>query len=248
MANEPGEMPIATRDITIPSADGGAIPAYIALPAVLPAPALVVVAAVLGVDEGARAWTDRYAEHGFITVAPDFFWRTIPGPMRSDVPEERAKAMERSAKFDRDMGVRDIADVRDYVQAIPGSNGKWSLAGYCFGGRYTLIAGAYLGADAVVGFHPSRMGLELEAAAAVRCPTSFHFGGADELVSMEVVEAVRNALKPNPRAESYVYPGILHGFTMEGRPAYDAEASELSFERALRVLDGLKTPAAPAPA
>jgi carboxymethylenebutenolidase len=235
-------MTSATRDITIPSADGGAIPAYIALPAVLPAPAVVIVAAVSGLDAGAREWAGRYAEQGFITVVPDFFWRTIPGPMRLDVPEERAKATERSAAFDRDMGQRDITAVRDYVRGLPESNGKWALAGYCFGGRYTLLAGAYLAADAVVGFHPSKMGLELEAAAKVACPTSFHFGGADESVPMDVVAAVQAALKSNPRAESYVYPGVAHGYTMKGRAAYDGPVSELSFERAIQLLERLKTP------
>ena len=235
-------MATATRDIAIPSTDGGAIPAYIATPAVLPAPAVVIVASVFGVDAGVRAWAERYAEHGFLTIAPDLFWRTIPGPMRLDVPEERAKATERNAQFDRDAGQRDIASVRDYVRGLPESNGKWAVAGYCFGGRYTLLAGAYLGADAVVAFHPSKMGLELEAAANVSCPTSFHFGGADDSVPMDVVEAVQAALKPNKRAESFVYPGVAHGYTMKGRPAYDAAAAELSFERALRVLDGLKAP------
>lgn len=234
-------MTTAARDITIPSADGGAIPAYLAIPAVLPAPAVVIVAAVFGVDAGTREWADRYAARGFLTVAPDFFWRTIPGPMRAEVPEERAKATERNAQFDRDAGQRDIASVRDYLLALPESNGKWSVAGYCFGGRYTLLAGAYLGADAVVGFHPSKMGLELEAAAAVTCAASYHFGGADESVPMDVVEAVQAALKPNPHAESYVYPGVAHGFTMKGRPAYDAAVADLSFERALTVLDGMKT-------
>jgi carboxymethylenebutenolidase len=233
-------METATRDITIPSADGGAIPVYISLPAVTPAPALVIVAAIMGVDDTTRAWADRYAEHGFLTVAPDFFWRTIPGPLRRDVPEELAKSKERNKNFDRDACVRDIASVRDYVRGLPGSNGAWAVAGYCFGGRYTLISAADLGADAVIGFHPSRMGLELEAAAKITCPTSYHFGGADTSVTMDVVEAVQAALKSNPRAESFIYPGVQHGFTMPGQPAYDAEASELSFKRALTVLDELK--------
>jgi carboxymethylenebutenolidase len=235
-------MPSATSEITIPSADGGAIPAYITLPAKLPAPAVVLVAAVSGLDAGAREWADRYAQRGFITVVPDFFWRTIPGPMRLDVPEERAKATERNGQFDRDLGQSDIAAVRDYVRGLPESNGKWALAGYCFGGRYTLLAGAYLAADAVVAFHPSKLGLELEAAAAVKCPASFHFGGADASVPMDVVEAVQAALKPNPRAETFVYPGVAHGYTMKGRDAYDGPVSELSFDRAIHVLDGLKTP------
>lgn len=234
-------MTTAARDVMIPSADGGAIPAYVALPAVLPAPSVVIVAAVFGVDAGTREWADRYAARGFIAVAPDFFWRTIPGPLDPDVPEERAKATERNGQFDRDAGQRDIGSVRDYVLGLPESNGKWSVAGYCFGGRYTLLAGAYLGADAVAGFHPSKMKLELEAAAKVTCPASFHFGGADNSVPMDVVEEVQAALKSNPRAESYVYPGVAHGFTMKTRAAYDAAVSELSFERTIAMLDGLKT-------
>jgi carboxymethylenebutenolidase len=220
-------MTSATQDITIPSADGGAIPAYIAVPPVVPAPALIIIAAVSGLDGVARDWADRYAAHGFLTVVPDFFWRTIPGPMRLDVPDERAKATERNQKFDVEAGVRDIAAVRDYLHGLPESNGKWAAAGYCFGGRYTLLAGANLGADAVIGFHPSKMGLELEA--------------ADESVPMDVVYEVQDALKGNPLAETYVYPGIQHGFTAKGRAAYDEAASELAFERALHVLDKLKT-------
>jgi carboxymethylenebutenolidase len=234
-------MTTAARDVTISSADGGAIPAYVAMPAALPAPAVVIVSAVFGVDAGTREWADRFAARGFIAVAPDFFWRTIPGPMNPDVPEERAKATERNQQFDRDAGQRDIASVRDYVRALPESNGKWSVAGYCFGGRYTVLAGAYLGADAIAAFHPSKMKLELEAAAKVTCPVSFHFGGADKSVPMDIVEDVQAAFKSNPRAESYVYPSVAHGFTMKSREAYDAAVSDLSFERAIAVLDGLKT-------
>jgi carboxymethylenebutenolidase len=236
-------MVVLTRNTTIRSADSGAIPAYVALPAVLPAPVVVIVAAVSGVDDGARAWADRYAERGFLTLLPNFFWRMpLSGPLRREDPDSLLKALERAAQFDHAIGQSDIASVRDFVQAMPECNGKWALAGYCFGGRYTLLAGAYMGADAVVAFHPSKMGVELEAAANVKCPTSFHFGGADGMVPMDVIEAVQTALKPNPRAETYVYPGVDHGFTTKGAPAFDAEVSEISFERALRVLDELKTP------
>jgi carboxymethylenebutenolidase len=232
-------MTIESRDITIRTSDGE-MPAYIASPDAAKAPAIVMVSHVFGNDAGTREWVDRFAEHGFITVAPDIFWRTIPGPLHPEVPEERVQATERNQAFDRDAGKRDIASARDYVLALPQSNGKWAGAGYCFGGRYMLIAGAYLNPDAIVAFHPSKLGLELEAAAKITCPVSFHYGGADESVPMDLVASLNAALKNNPRAESYVYPGILHGFTAKSRPAYDKVAAETSFERALAVLDTLK--------
>ena len=232
-----------TRDTTIPSGDGGTIPVFIAMPSVVPAPTLIMVAAVMGVDAGTRAWAERFAERGFITIAPDFFWRTTPGPLRGEIPEERAKALARNKAFDRDAGVRDIAAVRDYALHLPESNKTWAAAGYCFGGRYSVLAGAELGADAVIGFHPSRMAQEPAALAKLACPASYHFGGADESIPMDVVATIQAALAHNPRAETFVYPGIPHGFTGLGREHYDREASEVSFERALRVIDGLKTPA-----
>lgn len=233
-------MSTRSRDITIPSADGGAIPAYLAMPAVVPAPAVVIVPHVFGNDANMLSWADRFAERGFICIAPDVFWRTIPGAMNPEIPEERALATERNRAFDREAGQRDIAAVRDYALALPESSGTWAAAGYCFGGRYTLLAGAYLGADAVVAFHPSRMDLEFEAAARLTCPASYHFGGADESVPMDVVAKIQAALAHDTAVETFVYPGIKHGFTASTRPAYDKAAAELSFERATGLLDRLK--------
>ena len=236
-------MPIVAKDITIPVA-GGAMPAFLTLPEVRPAPALVIVPSVFGVGAVARENGKTFAEHGYITLTLDVFFRTIPGPLNMADKAEFAKALERNERFDADAGQRDMAAARDFALALPECNGKWALIGYCFGGRYTLRAGAYMGADAVAAFHPSRMGMELDAAAAVTCPTSFHFGGADQQVPMSEIEAVQRALAGNSRAESFVYPGIGHGFTSPGGPAYDEGVAQQSFERALRVLDELKSPAA----
>ena len=235
-------MPIVTRNITIPVA-GGALPAYLTLPAVTPAPALVIVPSVFGVGDVARDNGNTFAEHGFITLTLDVFFRTIPGPLNMAEKGDFEKALHRNDIFDADQGQRDMTAARDYALALPECNGKWAMIGYCFGGRYTLRAGAYMGADAVAAFHPSKMGVELEAAAALACPASFHCGGADQQVPPSEIEAVQKALAHNPRAETFVYPGIGHGFTSPGGPAYDADVAYTSLDRTLRMLEQLKTPA-----
>jgi carboxymethylenebutenolidase len=57
----------------------GAFGAYIAPPKVLPAPAVVVLHEVFGVNVDIRKTCDELAEQGFVAVATDLFWRQEPG-------------------------------------------------------------------------------------------------------------------------------------------------------------------------
>src|SRR6202030_1492620 len=64
--------------ITIEGRDG-TFDAYIARPKASPAPAVVVLHEVFGVNADIRKTCNELAEDGFIAVAPDLFWRQEPG-------------------------------------------------------------------------------------------------------------------------------------------------------------------------
>ena len=64
--------------ITIEGRDG-AFGAYISRPKTLPAPAVVVLQEVFGVNADIRRHCDELAEQGSLAVAPDLFWRQEPG-------------------------------------------------------------------------------------------------------------------------------------------------------------------------
>jgi dienelactone hydrolase len=64
--------------ITIKGRDG-ASGAYLARPAALPAPAVVVLQEVFGVNADIRETCDELAGQGFLAIAPDLFWRQEPG-------------------------------------------------------------------------------------------------------------------------------------------------------------------------
>ena len=53
--------------------------AYIARPISLPAPAVVVLQELFGVNADIRETCDELAKQGYMTVAPDLFWRQEPG-------------------------------------------------------------------------------------------------------------------------------------------------------------------------
>ena len=57
----------------------GTFAAYIARPKTSPAPAVVVLQELFGVNADISKHCDELAEQGFLAAAPDLFWRQEPG-------------------------------------------------------------------------------------------------------------------------------------------------------------------------
>jgi carboxymethylenebutenolidase len=90
--------------ITIEGRDG-AFDAYIARPKASPAPAVVVLHEVFGVNADIRKTCDELAEQGFIAVAPDLFWRQEPGVDLSVTSEpDWRHGLRLYQAYDRDAG------------------------------------------------------------------------------------------------------------------------------------------------
>ncbi|MEE8139913.1 MAG: dienelactone hydrolase family protein [Alphaproteobacteria bacterium] len=227
-----------TEIITIATADGGAMPAEIASPALGSGKAIIMVAPIFGVEDGTRDIMEDYAAKGSVVVTPDMFWRTIPGTLGRE-GEDRAKADERSQNFDVEQGVRDLADAVAHVKAMPQSNGKVAVFGYCFGGRFAYLAATRLGVDAAVSFHGVAIGQHLDEADNLACPLSIHVGDQDPVVPMDEIAATKAAIGAKPGVEIRVYPGIGHGFTGKGRANYDAFADGESNRAAAALIEAM---------
>src|SRR3546814_3920129 len=72
---------------TIETKDGGSFKAYVAMPAKTPAPGLVVIQEIFGVNQVMRELTDAYAAAGYLAICPDIFWRIEPGVDITDQSE-----------------------------------------------------------------------------------------------------------------------------------------------------------------
>src|ERR1700675_553576 len=109
-----------TDRITVKGHDG-TFAAYIARPKTSPAPAVVVLQELFGVNADIRATCDELAAQGFIAIAPDLFWRLEPGVdlnVRSEADWQHGLRLNMA--FDRDAGAKDIMETVRAAVELPG--------------------------------------------------------------------------------------------------------------------------------
>jgi carboxymethylenebutenolidase len=214
--------------ITVTTTDGS-FNAYIARPSILPAPAIVVVQEIFGVNADLRETCDELASQGYFAISPDLFWRMEPGVDMSDQTEaEWKKGFALYSAFDYDTGVSDIVSTMEMARSLSGVNGKVGLMGYCLGGLLTFITTARAGADAAVVYYGGGMEKHLDVANNIRNPLLVHLGEEDEYISKDAQKAIIEALSDNTLAQVYTYPGCSHAFARHRGKHYDKNAAALA--------------------
>ena len=222
------------KNITIKAHDGGTFSGYLATPASGSGPGLLVLQEIFGVSAHIRSVIDRWAEEGYVALAPDLFWRLKPGVDLGFSPDDVKTARELGGRFDIDQGVRDIGDAFAALKARPEFKGKLGAVGYCLGGRLAFLSAARLGVDAAVSYYGTRMDGHLDEVKSIRCPIMFHFGGKDAAVPPETRDRIRAAFSAHDDAEFYVYADAGHAFNNDRRAeAYDPFAAQLARSRSI---------------
>src|SRR5712691_992216 len=223
--------------ITIEGRDG-AFGAYIARPKALPAPAVVVLHEVFGVNADIRKTCDELAEQGFVAVTPDLFWRQEPGVDLSVTSEpDWQHGLRLYQAYDRDAGARDVKDTANAVSKLPGCTGKVAVLGYCLGGLMTFLTAVRCGVDAAVAYHGGDTDKYLGEAKRLIAPLLMHLAEEDEFISKSAQAEIKTALASKPNATVYSYPGQNHAFSRHGGAHYNAEAAALAHERTYAFLN-----------
>src|SRR5579862_1331857 len=214
--------------ITIEGRDG-AFGAYIARPKALPAPAVVVLHEVFGVNGDIRKTCDELAEQGFIAVAPDLFWRQEPGVDLSVTSEpDWQHGLRLYQAYDRDAGARDVKDTANAVAKLPGCTGRVAVLGYCLGGLMTFLTAVRYGVDAAVVYHGGDTEKYLGEINGLKRPLLMHLGAEDEFISKPAQAEIKAALAQKPNTTVYSYPGQYHAFARHNGAHYNAEAAALA--------------------
>ncbi len=226
---------LRAETVRIAGHGGDEIEAYLAQPlADGPFGAVVVIHHMPGYDEETKEITRRFADHGYLALCPNLYWRQAPG-----ASPEAAAAVVRSAGGVPDAQlVGDVEGAAVYLKAMAASNGKVATIGYCSGGRQSFLAACSLTLDAAIDCYgafvvvgppkelPLKMGPVAHLAGNLSCPLLGLFGAEDQNPSPEETAALEKILAEHHKTfEFHTFEGAGHAFFATNRPNYRPEAA-----------------------
>ena len=228
-----GKDPAMTLYTPVATLEGDAsFDVYVARPAATPKAAIIVIQEIFGVNDGIRRKCDKWAQHGYLALAPDLFWRDKAHvELDADQPEDFQAALGHMQRLDQDSAIRDIEATIKAARAELGGAGKVGVVGYCLGGRLAFMAACRTDGDAFVGYYGVGIDNLLDEQRAIGKPVLLHIPTADGFVPPEVQAKMHEGLKGNRHVTLHDYEGLDHGFAAETGDRRREEAAQLADKR-----------------
>jgi carboxymethylenebutenolidase len=222
------------QEVVLTAADGNRFAAYLVLPSQAAAAQVLIYPDVRGLHHFYKELALRFAEVGIAAIAMDYFGRTAGLTARDDAFEFWPHVQQtRPATI-----FADAAAALAHLRAKNTAGTAGFTVGFCFGGTISFLSGAQADLDltGVIGFYAGLSrdlggGTLLDQAERIRRPALGLFGGADQGIPPEQVEALDRRLDAaGVEHEIISYPGAPHSF-FDRRYEEFAEASADAWAR-----------------
>ena len=232
--------------VTIPG-PGGTFEAWVVYPERSgPAPVVLVIHEIFGLNDWARAVADQLAAEGFIAIAPDFLSGKAPdGKGGSAVlgPDAGRAAM---GKLDPAEVLGRLDASAKYGTSLPSATKAFGVVGYCWGGGISYgWATAQPDLGAAVGFYGTAPAKD--ALARIKAPVLALYGGSDARVTSTLAPFQEEMKRLGKVFEAEVYEGAGHAFLRQqaGQNGANLLATQKSWPRTVAflksALEGKKT-------
>lgn len=226
---KPDDPRISTRPQRFDSPAGhGTVRGLLAAPAQArgPLPTVLVVHENRGLNPHIEDIARRLAVEGFLAFAPDAL-DSLGG-----YPGDEDRARELFPKLDPAKVRADFLAAAQAVRALPSSNGRLGVVGFCFGGSIANFLATQLPElQAAVPFYGGQP--PVEDVPRIKAELLLHYAGQDERINAGWPRYEAALRAAGVRYEAHVYEGTQHGFNNDTTPRYDARAAALAWERTL---------------
>lgn len=184
-------------------------------------PAVIVVHEWWGLNEQIKTTLERWADAGFIAVAPDLYHGKVIPIGQADAAGAAMKALDFPA------AVKQIGQTVDAIKKHPRCNGKVAVTGFCMGGALAFATAVNVrGLAAVVPYYGLPGDLDWSK---IDAPVQAHFAQHDDWATVAGAQKITNAVRVS--MELHVYDA-QHAFCNEKRPeVYNADACKQAWGR-----------------
>ena len=206
---------------------------YLKKPAGGKGPGLIVIQEWWGLDDHMVEITDRFAQEGFVALAPDLY-----GGKVAHSADDASKYL---TELPAEEAAKDLAGAIDYLlNDSDVTSKKVGTVGFCMGGGFVLQMAAQQGerVAAAVPFYGVGPGVP-ESYTSVSADIQGHYGEKDAMYPVEQAKEQEAKIKKESKGsvEFFYYPAG-HAFLNDKNPmgTYDAEQAKLAWGRTVEFL------------
>ena len=243
-------MEILTSNVQIPHQDL-LISAYLAEPRTSdlePKPAIIVVQEIFGVNEHIQDVTRRFAQKGYVAIAPAIYQRQAPDFAVGYSPEEftLGRVHKNQTKAEELLG--DIQATIDYLYQLPQvqKTGVGAI-GFCFGGHVTYLTATLEEIKATASFYGAGIPIwcpghedkaTIDYTGDIKNKIHCFFGLEDEYIPPEHINQIESKLqKYQIDHQIHCYEGAEHGFFCDRRESYNQSSAQDAWIKVLELFN-----------
>jgi carboxymethylenebutenolidase len=190
-------------------------------------PGLIIIHENRGLTDHIRDVARRYANQGYVTLAPDLLSRQ-GGTAQFPTTEDAVAAI---GTLISEGVMQDLFASFDYLQSLAYvEKDRIGVLGYCWGGGNSLLFATRnpLLAAAVVYYGPNPS--DLDDVGKITAPVLGIYGAEDNRITMNVPVLQEAMQRHNKDFQQRTYPGAAHAFFNDTGTRYNQEAAAQAWE------------------
>lgn len=214
--------------VSITTSGGTSVSAALALPATVPAPAVLLIHEWWGLNDQIKAMAAECAREGYVALAVDLY-----GGHSSSTPDEARALMQ---TVDPATATNTLVSWVQWLRQHPKVTGKVGTIGWCFGGGWSLNTSIATPVDATVIYY-GRVDQPADRLARLHGPVLGHFASRDTFINRAMVETFETAMAEAGKPLTVYWYDADHAFANPSGGRYDAADATLAWERTTAFLE-----------
>jgi carboxymethylenebutenolidase len=227
--NQPASAQTGLEAVSVKTPSGRPVSGMVAVPATIPAPAVLLIHGSSGLSDVIEGFTEHFARDGFFALALDLF----DGRTAND--EEHRAVLRNEVNSNPAKAAETIAAWIEWLKADRRTNGKVGVVGYSFGARWALEASINTPVEATV-VYVGLIDRGAKGLALLKGPVMLHLAERDTDVSKSDVEWFENTMTEAGKSVVVNWYPSDHYFPFPSYPSYDKKLADAAWARSTKFL------------